>query len=67
MRPPADVVLALTALVIAATVAWWAVSALLSPQAADLVIDGWAGPAPMAPDDPYRATDDTYREEGMER
>ena len=67
MRPPADVVLALTALVIAATVAWQAVSALLSPQAADLIVDGWAGPAPMAPGDPYRATDDTYREEGMER
>jgi len=60
MRPPSDVVLALTALVIAATVAWQAVSALLSPQAADLIVDGWAGPAPMAPGDPYR-------EEGMER
>ena len=65
MRPPADVVLALTALVIAATVAWQAVSALLSPEAADLVIDGWvvegwAGPAAMAPGDPFR-------EEGMER
>lgn len=58
MRPPADVVLALTALVVGASVAWWSVTALLSPEAADLVIDGWAGPAEMAPDDPYREEGD---------
>jgi len=60
MRPPADVVLALTALVIAATVAWWAVSALLSPEAADLVTGGWVVEGRVAPGDPYR-------EEGNER
>lgn len=62
MRPPADLVLALTALVLAASSAWWAVNGLLSPEAADLVIDGftdlrWAGPVTMAPDDPFREGD----------